>query len=291
MSPTGPGAWPPSGEPPAAAPGASAIGSSGIDSSGIEETGIDDSGIDLDLAFGCDGDLARALVNQAGALADPLAGADFWHERLSGWLDALQAELPEALQSQAYCLGLQLVSDASIAALNQDWRGKGGPTDVLAFAAQDDDLEGAFPMPLPTQLQGDGEAGEDDDVEAERTDQGEAGGDPGSGDEDEDEDELDGDADEEAGEEAGEEDSDDDGDQDWDPAFDALELGDIVISLDTAARQAPEHGHSLEQELLFLASHGLLHLVGWDHPDDASLAAMLARQERLLAAAGPSLAP
>ena len=292
MSPTGPGAWPPSGEPPAAAPGAPAIRGSGIGGSGIGGSGIDDSGIDLDLAFGCDGDLAGALVNQAGALADPLAGADLWHERLSGWLDALQTELPEALQSEAYCLGLQLVSDASIAALNQDWRGKGGPTDVLAFAAQDDDLEGAFPMPLATQLQGDGEAGEDDafeddDVEDERTDQGEAGGDPGSGDEDE----LDGDADEEAGEEAGEEDSDDDGDQDWNPAFDALELGDIVISLDTAARQAPEHGHSLEQELLFLASHGLLHLVGWDHPDDASLAAMLARQERLLAAAGPSLAP
>ena len=274
MSPTGPGAWPPSGEPPAAAPGAS---------------GIEDSGIDLDLAFGCDDDLAGALVNQAGPLADPVAGADLWHERLSGWLNALQAELPEALQSQAYCLGLQLVSDASIAALNQDWRGKGGPTDVLAFAAQDDDLEGAFPMPLPPQFQGDGEAGEDDDFEDERTDQSEAGGDPGSGDEDEAE--LDGDADDEADEEADEDGSDDDGDQDWDPAFDALELGDIVISLETAARQAPEHGHSLEQELLFLASHGLLHLVGWDHPDDASLAAMLARQERLLAAAGPSLAP
>ena len=273
MSPTGPGAWPPSGEPPAAAPGAS---------------GIEDSGIDLDLAFGCDEDLGGALVNLAGPLADPVAGADLWHERLSGWLNALQAELPEALQSQAYCLGLQLVSDASIAALNQDWRGKGGPTDVLAFAAQDDDLEGAFPMPLPPQFQGDGEAGEDDDFEDERTDQSEAGGDPGSGDEDEAE--LDGDAGDEADEEADEDDSDDDGDQDWDPAFDALELGDIVISLETAARQAPEHGHSLEQELLFLASHGLLHLVGWDHPDDASLAAMLARQERLLAA-GPPLAP
>jgi probable rRNA maturation factor len=62
-----------------------------------------------------------------------------------------------------------------------------------------------------------------------------------------------------------------------------LELGDIVISLETAARQAPDHGHPLERELLFLASHGLLHLLGWDHPDDASLAAMLSRQERLLA--------
>ena len=229
------------------------------------QTGNQTSGpaIDLDLAFSSDDDLAEALLNQAGPLADPLAGADLWHERLSGWLDALQAELPEALRSEAYCLGLQLVSDASIAALNQDWRGKSGPTDVLAFAAQDDDLEGAFPMPLPPQLERDGEEDSEDEG-----DDGEDGPD---------------------GDDLDETDEADDGD--WDPAFDALELGDIVISLDTAARQAPEHGHSLEQELLFLASHGLLHLVGWDHPDDASLAAMLARQERLLAAAGASLAP
>ena len=229
------------------------------------QTGNQASGpaIDLDLAFSSDDDLAEALLNQAGPLADPLAGADLWHERLSGWLDALQAELPEALQSEAYCLGLQLVSDASIAALNQDWRGKSGPTDVLAFAAQDDDLEGAFPMPLPPQLERDGEE--------DSQDEGDDGEDGPEGDDLDETDEAD--------------------DGDWDPAFDALELGDIVISLDTAARQAPEHGHSLEQELLFLASHGLLHLVGWDHPDDASLAAMLARQERLLAAAGPSLAP
>lgn len=229
------------------------------------QTGNQASGpaIDLDLAFSSDDDLAEALLNQAGPLADPLAGADLWHERLSGWLDALQAELPEALQSEAYCLGLQLVSDASIAALNQDWRGKSGPTDVLAFAAQDDDLEGAFPMPLPPQLERDGEEDSEDE-----------------GDDGEDGPEWD---------DLDETDEADDGD--WDPTFGALELGDIVISLDTAARQAPEHGHSLEQELLFLASHGLLHLVGWDHPDDASLAAMLARQERLLAAAGPSLAP
>ena len=62
-----------------------------------------------------------------------------------------------------------------------------------------------------------------------------------------------------------------------------LELGDIVISVETAARQAREHDHPLERELRFLASHGLLHLLGWDHPDEESLAAMLERQERLLA--------
>ena len=198
---------------------------------------------DLDLAFSSDDDLAEELLNLAGPLADPLAGADLWHERLSAWLDDLQADLPEALQSEAYSLGLQLVSDASIAALNQDWRSTSGATDVLAFAAQDDDLEGALPMPLPPQPEGPGPGNEPDEQ------------------------------------------ADDD---DWGPAFGSVELGDIVISLDTATRQAPEHGHSLEQELLFLASHGLLHLLGWDHPDDASLAAMLARQEELLA---PSQSP
>ncbi len=70
----------------------------------------------------------------------------------------------------------------------------------------------------------------------------------------------------------------------WDgDDVEALELGDIVISLQTAARQAEEQGHGLERELLFLASHGLLHLLGWDHPDQASLERMLERQERLLA--------
>jgi probable rRNA maturation factor len=69
---------------------------------------------------------------------------------------------------------------------------------------------------------------------------------------------------------------------------DSLELGDIVISLDSAMRQAREAGHELKRELLFLASHGLLHLLGWDHPDEASLEAMLARQERLMQLAATS---
>ncbi len=61
-----------------------------------------------------------------------------------------------------------------------------------------------------------------------------------------------------------------------------LELGDIILSVETAVRQAPDHGHGPVRELLFLASHGLLHLLGWDHPDEGSLAAMLARQEALI---------
>ena len=65
-----------------------------------------------------------------------------------------------------------------------------------------------------------------------------------------------------------------------------LELGDIVVSVPTAARQALEQGHSLERELQWLVSHGLLHLLGWDHPDEVALNAMIDCQERLLAMAG-----
>lgn len=64
-----------------------------------------------------------------------------------------------------------------------------------------------------------------------------------------------------------------------------LYLGDIAVSVETAQRQATEQGHGLEIELAWLATHGLLHLLGWDHPDDAQLAAMLAEQRSLLQAA------
>jgi probable rRNA maturation factor len=57
------------------------------------------------------------------------------------------------------------------------------------------------------------------------------------------------------------------------------ELGDIVISLETAKRDGLD---GIEHELCFLASHGLLHLLGWDHPDEEQLAAMLMRQQQLL---------
>ena len=61
-----------------------------------------------------------------------------------------------------------------------------------------------------------------------------------------------------------------------------LYLGDIVISVDTANRQATEQGHPLQTELAWLATHGLLHLLGWDHPDETSLLQMLEQQAVLL---------
>jgi len=61
-----------------------------------------------------------------------------------------------------------------------------------------------------------------------------------------------------------------------------LPLGDIIISVETAARQAPECDRSLAQEVAWLSAHGLLHLLGWDHPDEASLERMLETQTHLL---------
>ena len=66
----------------------------------------------------------------------------------------------------------------------------------------------------------------------------------------------------------------------------SLYLGDIIISVDTAVRQASEHGYSLRKELAWLASHGLLHLLGWDHPDEPSLLIMLNQQETFLTNSG-----
>lgn len=60
-------------------------------------------------------------------------------------------------------------------------------------------------------------------------------------------------------------------------------LGDVVISVATAQRQAEEAGHSLEQELEVLALHGYLHLVGHDHEtDDGAMMRLQRRLEREL---------
>lgn len=178
--------------------------------------------LELTLRLECgDGSpLASALAPLLAAAAPCPSGDQaerHWQALLGDWLGQLGPELPAELRAPAYSLGLLITDDRSIAVLNGEWRQQEGPTDVLAFAAQE--------APLPP------------DALAEL---GEA---------------------------------------------EPLELGDIVISLETAARQAEDHDHDLERELRFLASHGLLHLLGWDHPDAASLERMLALQEQLLAKA------
>lgn len=67
-----------------------------------------------------------------------------------------------------------------------------------------------------------------------------------------------------------------------DDLVEPLYLGDIVISLDTALKQAKQQQHSLVLELAWLSSHGLLHLLGWDHPDEFCLQQMLDKQSELI---------
>lgn len=142
-------------------------------------------------------------------------------ESLPGWSDAwadvvrraVEAAL-EAEGEEAAEVSVLLGDDATVQALNRDYRGIDRPTDVLSFAQREgEDLPGGEVSPV---------------------------------------------------------------------------LGDIVISLDRARAQAGEYGHSLERELGFLAVHGVLHLLGWDHADPEAEARMMARTEAILAPLGLS---
>lgn len=57
-------------------------------------------------------------------------------------------------------------------------------------------------------------------------------------------------------------------------------LGDVVISIETAARQAQRRGHSLREELQTLLIHGILHLLGYDHEVSRRAALRMRRKER-----------
>ncbi|MEM1030584.1 MAG: rRNA maturation RNase YbeY [Myxococcota bacterium] len=119
-----------------------------------------------------------------------------------------------ALALDAVELSVALVDDATIHALNRDYRRRDRPTDVLAFAMREGEPMGG---PLPEgQLE---------------------------------------------------------------------MLGDVVISVETAARQAEAAGRPLRDEVTMLLAHGLLHLLGYDHGTDAEEADMVARTRALEAAA------
>jgi probable rRNA maturation factor len=59
--------------------------------------------------------------------------------------------------------------------------------------------------------------------------------------------------------------------------------GDILLSVDSAATNARDHGWSTDDELRFLILHGLLHILGWDDHDPGARNEMLDRQHALLA--------
>ena len=112
-------------------------------------------------------------------------------------------------------IAVLLAGDATLHRLNHDYRGVDRPTDVLAFAQEED---GPAPFRSP----------------------------PGQ----------------------------------------PRHLGDVAISVERVRRQAADHGHSFERELGYLLTHGLLHLVGYDHETDGDRAAMREAEERALAAVG-----
>ena len=69
---------------------------------------------------------------------------------------------------------------------------------------------------------------------------------------------------------------------DYDPESDELMLGDIIISAETAKRQADEYGHSFEREIAFLTAHSCFHLLGYDHMEEEEEKIMIGKQESIL---------
>jgi probable rRNA maturation factor len=63
-------------------------------------------------------------------------------------------------------------------------------------------------------------------------------------------------------------------------------LGDVIISYPRAVTQAEEYGHSINRELALLTVHGVLHLLGYDHTDEAERMEMWARQNEILESLG-----
>lgn len=81
--------------------------------------------------------------------------------------------------------------------------------------------------------------------------------------------------------------------QDWsdyqDPATGLVPLGDMCISLERAVAQAKEFGHSTRREVGYLTIHSMLHLLGYDHLDEAEQKRQMRAREELIAASIPGM--
>ncbi len=74
---------------------------------------------------------------------------------------------------------------------------------------------------------------------------------------------------------------------DLNPETDCFQLGDIVISMETAIEQAKSYGHTLEREVAFLTVHSMLHLLGYDHEEGGlEEMRMRAKEEEVLEGLG-----
>ena len=74
--------------------------------------------------------------------------------------------------------------------------------------------------------------------------------------------------------------------REYDPEMGACLLGDIIISMDHVRAQAAEYGHSEQRETGYLLTHGLFHLMGYDHMTDTDKPVMREMEEKALAAIG-----
>ncbi|MBP3359823.1 MAG: rRNA maturation RNase YbeY [Clostridia bacterium] len=81
-------------------------------------------------------------------------------------------------------------------------------------------------------------------------------------------------------------DYDEEAEAEIDPDTGEAVLGDIVISLERAAAQAEEYGHSFRREVAFLTAHSMLHLLGYDHMTPAEEKEMFSKQEKILSELG-----
>lgn len=59
-------------------------------------------------------------------------------------------------------------------------------------------------------------------------------------------------------------------------------LGDIIVSMETAQRQAEEYGHSLLREMAYLTTHGMFHLMGYDHDVERARLEMRDKEEKVM---------
>ena len=66
------------------------------------------------------------------------------------------------------------------------------------------------------------------------------------------------------------------------PDLEEIELGEIIVSIDTAKKQAVEGKHSLEKEVYYLIAHGILHLLGFDHQAQEEYNFMVSVQNEVL---------
>lgn len=75
-------------------------------------------------------------------------------------------------------------------------------------------------------------------------------------------------------------------DDETNPESGITDLGEIYISLEKAHSQSKEYGHSFKRELCFLLTHGLLHLLGYDHMTEEDEKEMFGLQEEVLNSLG-----